>query len=60
MTVELSRAAPSTSFSGQIEARDEVSLGFRIAGRVLERTVGVGAQVRQGQVISGWIPRMKN
>ena len=52
VTVELSRAAPSTSFAGQIEARDEVSLGFRIAGRVLERTVGVGAQVRQGQVVA--------
>ena len=52
VTVELSRAAPSASFAGQIEARDEVSLGFRIAGRMLERTVGVGAQVREGQVIA--------
>ena len=48
VTVELSRTAPSASFAGQIEARDEVSLGFRIAGRMLERTVGVGAQVQRG------------
>ncbi len=52
VTVELSRTAPSATFAGQIEARDEVSLGFRIAGRMLERTVGVGAQVQQGQVIA--------
>lgn len=39
-------------FAGRIEARDVVDLGFRIGGRVAERRVNVGAQVKPGDVLA--------
>lgn len=40
------------SLPGQIQAQDEVSLSFRIDGRMIERPVTVGDQVEAGQVIA--------
>lgn len=52
VTVEPFRAPPSAGFVGRIEARDDASLGFRISGRMTDRLVGVGAEVRGGQVVA--------
>jgi len=38
--------------SGEIQAKKDVGLAFRIGGRVLERPVNVGDRVKAGQVIA--------
>lgn len=43
--------------TGQIQAREEASLAFRIAGRVVERLVEVGAAVGPDDVIARLDPR---
>ena len=40
------------TYSGAIRARYESELGFRIAGKVQERRVDVGQQVKQGQILA--------
>jgi RND family efflux transporter MFP subunit len=51
--VRLVTATPVTgaerSFTGTIEARVESNLGFRVAGKIVERLVDVGQQVKAGQ-----------
>jgi membrane fusion protein, multidrug efflux system len=42
----------SGSVTGTIEARAEADLGFRIAGKLIERKVDVGATVRVGDVLA--------
>ena len=38
--------------SGNLRARNEISLAFRISGRVIERKVGVGDMVQAGQTVA--------
>lgn len=52
VTVEAPREAPALTFTGHVEAQDQASLAFRIGGRVAERLVGVGASVREGEVVA--------
>lgn len=49
-------ATPIT-FTGRIESDDEVSLAFRISGRVLESDVNVGDRVEAGQLIARLEPQ---
>jgi RND family efflux transporter MFP subunit len=45
-------AAPaSRSFTGTVAARVQSDLGFRVAGKVLERRVDAGQAVKRGQVL---------
>lgn len=39
-------------YSGEIRARHETQLGFRIGGKIIERVVDVGTQVKSGQVLA--------
>ena len=39
-------------YSGEVRARYETDLGFRIAGKIAARLVDVGATVRKGQVLA--------
>lgn len=39
------------TYSGEIRARHEAQLGFRIGGKIIERLVDAGAQVKAGQVL---------
>ncbi len=39
------------TYSGDIRARHETQLGFRVGGKIIERTVDAGAQVKAGQVL---------
>jgi RND family efflux transporter MFP subunit len=42
----------SREFVGVVRARYETDLGFRVAGKILDRPVNVGDQVRSGDVIA--------
>jgi RND family efflux transporter MFP subunit len=42
----------SNFYSGEIHARHETSLGFRISGKILQRLVDPGAAVKAGQVLA--------
>jgi RND family efflux transporter MFP subunit len=42
----------SNIYSGEIRARHEAQLGFRIGGKITERLVDVGSQVKAGQVLA--------
>lgn len=42
-------AAEIVQLTGQVEARNEASYGFRIGGRIIERLVNVGDQVEPGR-----------
>lgn len=52
ITVEPPRQAADITFTGHIEAQDQAALSFRIGGRLAERTVGVGASVREGEIVA--------
>jgi len=41
----------SRTFTGIVEARVQGDLGFRVAGKVLERCVNVGQRVQKGQIL---------
>jgi RND family efflux transporter MFP subunit len=47
------QAAGSTSrtFTGILEARVQSDLGFRVGGKILERSVNMGQRVQKGQVL---------
>lgn len=50
-------AAEIVQLTGQVEARNEASYGFRIGGRIIERLVNVGDQVEPGQVLARLDPQ---
>jgi RND family efflux transporter MFP subunit len=52
VTVEKRAAGAPITLTGHIEAEDEVTLGFRIAGRVLENDNKLGDRVEPGQVVA--------
>ncbi|APV50586.1 hypothetical protein BWI17_13345 [Betaproteobacteria bacterium GR16-43] len=39
-------------YSGEVRARYETEMGFRVAGKILKREVDAGARVKQGQVLA--------
>lgn len=57
MTVEKSASTQPIQIAGHIEAANEASLGFRISGRLLERTVGMGDRVEAGQLLARLEPQ---
>jgi RND family efflux transporter MFP subunit len=57
MTVAKQEAGTPVTLTGRIEAKDQAALGFRIAGRVLERPVNVGDRIAAGQVIARLEPQ---
>src|SRR5205809_3077909 len=42
----------STALTGHVRARDEVSLAFRIDGKLIERLVNIGDRVTAGQLVA--------
>ncbi|SEN06817.1 RND family efflux transporter, MFP subunit [Duganella sp. CF517] len=48
-TIEETADAASRSFTGTVAARVQSDLGFRVAGKVLERLVDAGQSVKRGQ-----------
>ncbi len=52
VTVETGSGGELVSITGQVQAEEEVSLSFRVGGRMIERSVNVGDVVEAGQVIA--------
>src|SRR5439155_15233100 len=44
------------TFTGIVEARVQSDLGFRVGGKILERSVNVRERVQKGQILMGLIP----
>lgn len=44
--------AREEAYSGEVRARIEALLGFRVGGKLVERRVDVGARVRAGQPLA--------
>ena len=51
-TIEKSTAGVQLSFTGRVEAEDEVALAFRIPGRLIENGGKLGDRVQPGQVLA--------
>jgi membrane fusion protein, multidrug efflux system len=52
ITVEKSKAGAPLSFTGRVDAEDEVALAFRISGRLLESKGKLGDRVEAGQAMA--------
>ncbi|WP_367154567.1 efflux RND transporter periplasmic adaptor subunit [Methylomonas sp. HYX-M1] len=50
--IEQNAVAGARSFAGEVRARIETPLSFRVAGKMLERKVDVGDPVRKGQPLA--------
>ena len=57
VTVERSADGETVSLTGQIRAKNEVSLAFRLDGRMLERPVNVGDVLKPGQIVARLDPQ---
>lgn len=56
-TVERGASGQTTTFTGQIQAKDEASMAFRVSGRMIERGVNIGDRVVAGQVLARLDPQ---
>src|SRR5262249_23848303 len=52
LQVSTSDGGAASVFAGEIKPRHEADLGFRIGGKVIARSVDVGARVRKGQILA--------
>lgn len=59
VTVEAGKLANDIRLSGEIRAEKNVGLAFRIGGRVVERPVNVGDNIKAGQVIARLAPTIE-
>jgi RND family efflux transporter MFP subunit len=57
VTVEHRTEGQLVSLTGQVRAKDEVSIAFRLDGRMIARPVGVGDTVAAGQVVARLDPQ---
>jgi RND family efflux transporter MFP subunit len=57
VTVGKSEAGAPVTLTGRIEAKDEVNLAFRIAGRLLENNLRLGDRLETGQVVARLEPQ---
>jgi len=57
VTVEKREAGTPVTLTGRIEAEDEVDLGFRISGRLLENNGRLGDRVEAGQLVARLEPQ---
>src|ERR1700756_454343 len=51
VTVELYEGGEKVSLTGEIQPRYEADIGFRVDGKILERPVDVGTQVKKGALL---------
>lgn len=57
VTVAPQKAAESLSLTGEIQPRYQADIGFRVAGKILERPVDVGAEVKKGALLARLDPQ---
>jgi membrane fusion protein, multidrug efflux system len=51
-TVSFEQQQEAVTYSGTVQARVQASLGFRVAGKVTERSVDIGNPIAAGQVLA--------
>ena len=59
VTVERGAEGETVSLTGQVRAKDEVSLAFRLNGRMIERPANVGDVLKAGQVVAKLDPQIQ-
>ena len=52
LEVSAGQLKPSVEYAGEVRARTESRLGFRVSGKLLQRNVDVGQSVRPGQLLA--------
>src|SRR5438552_2093139 len=57
MVIAPATAGSNYEYAGEIRARVESRLGFRVGGKMVERPVNVGDAVKAGQVLARLDPR---
>ena len=57
MTVGVDAQHSSVEYSGEVRARVESRLGFRVAGKIIRRPVEIGQKVRAGEVLAQLDPQ---
>jgi multidrug efflux pump subunit AcrA (membrane-fusion protein) len=60
VAVGATQGSVGASYPGEIRARHESKLGFRNSGKVSQRLVEVGQQVKRGQVLMRLDPEQEN
>lgn len=56
-TIAATSAQTSREFAGEVVARHEAALAFRVGGKILERRIDVGSPVKFGQVLAKLDPQ---
>jgi RND family efflux transporter MFP subunit len=59
ITVEQHAEGEIVSLTGQVRAKDQASLAFRLDGRMIERLVNVGDTVAGGQIVARLEPQIQ-
>jgi RND family efflux transporter MFP subunit len=59
VTIEHGAEGEIVSLTGQVRAKDQVSLAFRLDGRMMERPIKVGDAVTAGQVVARLDPQIQ-
>jgi RND family efflux transporter MFP subunit len=57
VTVELQEGGEKVSLTGEIQPRYQADLGFRVSGKILERPVDVGTEVKKGHLLARLDPQ---
>src|SRR5271166_2766174 len=57
VTVEPSEGGETVSLTGEIQPRYQADIGFRVNGKILERPVDVGTQVKKGYLLARLDPQ---
>ena len=57
LTVGVGSMQSSLEYSGEVRARVESRLGFRVAGKIVQRQAELGQRVKAGQVLAQLDPR---
>ncbi len=57
MTVQIGQMGTQADFAGEVRARTELRLGFRVAGKLLRRQAEVGQRVKRGDVLAQLDPQ---
>ena len=57
VTVEPREAGETLSLTGEIQPRYQADIGFRLNGKILERPVDVGTEVRKGDLLARLDPQ---
>ncbi len=52
VTVGVDRIESGAEFAGEVRARVETRLGFRVAGKIINRPVEVGQRIKPGQMLA--------